>query len=55
LSGKCNKRHQLGRTIGFVTANIEIPEDYKLIPKKLSFGIVTANVNKKTVSGITLI
>ena len=28
------KGNQLGRTIGFPTANILIKEDYKLIPKK---------------------
>lgn len=33
LSGKVVKGKQLGRTIGYPTANIEIPEDYKLVPK----------------------
>ena len=33
LNGKVVKGNQLGRTIGYPTANIEIPENYKLIPK----------------------
>jgi riboflavin kinase/FMN adenylyltransferase len=32
LTGKVIKSNQIGRTIGFPTANIEVP-DYKLIPK----------------------
>jgi riboflavin kinase/FMN adenylyltransferase len=34
LTGTVFKGKQLGRTIGFPTANIQIEEDYKLIPKK---------------------
>jgi riboflavin kinase/FMN adenylyltransferase len=45
------KGNQLGRTIGFPTANIEIPENYKLIPKNGVY-IVTAIVNKKTIFGM---
>jgi riboflavin kinase/FMN adenylyltransferase len=33
FSGEVTKGEQLGRTIGFPTANIQIKEDYKLIPK----------------------
>lgn len=33
MSGKVVHGKQIGRTINFPTANIEIPEDYKLIPK----------------------
>jgi riboflavin kinase/FMN adenylyltransferase len=51
LSGNVIKGNQLGRTIGFPTANIEIPEDYKLIPKNGVY-IVTAHVNKQTVFGM---
>lgn len=51
LSGKVVKGNQLGRTIGFPTANIEIPEDYKLIPKNGVY-VVTANVNNQTVFGM---
>ena len=41
----------MGRTIGFPTANIEIPESYKLIPK---YGVylVTAIVNNKSIFGM---
>lgn len=51
LSGIVVKGNQLGRTIGFPTANIEIPESYKLIPK---YGVylVTAIVNKKSIFGM---
>lgn len=51
LSGIVVKGNQLGRTIGFPTANIEIPESYKLIPK---YGVylVTAIVNKKAIFGM---
>lgn len=51
LSGIVVKGNQLGRTIGFPTANIEIPENYKLIPKNGVY-IVTAIVNKKTIFGM---
>ena len=51
LTGNVVKGNQLGRTIGFPTANIEIPEEYKLIPKNGVY-IVTANVNNKVVSGM---
>lgn len=51
LTGNVVKGNQLGRTIGFPTANIEIPEDYKLIPKNGVY-IVTANVNDETVFGM---
>lgn len=51
LTGIVVKGKQLGRTIGFPTANIEIPEDYKLIPKNGVY-IVTANVNDRIVQGM---
>lgn len=51
LSGIVVKGNQLGRTIGFPTANIEISENYKLIPKNGVY-IVTALVNNKTIFGM---
>jgi riboflavin kinase / FMN adenylyltransferase len=51
LTGNVVKGNQLGRTIGFPTANIEIPEDYKLIPKNGVY-VVTANVSNQVVSGM---
>ena len=51
LTGNVVKGNQLGRTIGFPTANIEIPEEYKLIPKNGVY-IVTANVNEQLVFGM---
>ena len=51
LSGNVVKGNQLGRTINFPTANIEIPEDYKLIPKNGVY-IVTVNINNATVIGM---
>ena len=51
MTGNVVKGNQLGRTINFPTANIEIPEEYKLIPKNGVY-IVTANVNDETVFGM---
>lgn len=51
LSGKVNKGKQLGRTIGFPTANLKIEEDYKLIPQDGVY-IVQSTINKKLVKGI---
>ena len=51
LSGTVFKGKQLGRTIGFPTANIRIEEDYKLIPKKGAY-IVQSVINKSVVHGI---
>lgn len=51
LSGRVFKGKQLGRTIGFPTANIQIEEDYKLIPKKGAY-IVTSTINDILVKGI---
>jgi riboflavin kinase/FMN adenylyltransferase len=51
LTGNVVKGNQLGRTIGFPTANIEIPEDYKLIPKNGVY-VVTVNVNDQDVFGM---
>jgi len=51
LNGTVVKGKQLGRTIGFPTANIHIEEDYKLIPK-IGVYIVKAVVNEETVFGM---
>lgn len=51
LSGNVVKGNKLGRTIGFPTANIQISENNKLIPKNGAY-IVTAIVNNKTVFGM---
>jgi riboflavin kinase/FMN adenylyltransferase len=51
LSGTIIRGKQLGRTIGFPTANLKIAEDYKLIPKKGAY-IVESLINNKTVHGI---
>ena len=51
LTGTVVKGKQLGRTIGFPTANIQIQEDYKLIPKSGVY-IVQSSVENKTVFGM---
>lgn len=51
FSGKVVKGKQLGRTIGFPTANIEIAEDYKLIPKNGVY-IVQSHYKDKIVFGM---
>lgn len=51
LTGIVTKGDQLGRTIGYPTANIHIAEDYKLIPQN---GVYIANciLNQQTVYGM---
>lgn len=44
ISGKVVKGRQLGRTIGFPTANIQIYEDYKLVP---AIGVYVVGVTVK--------
>ena len=51
FSGIVVKGKQLGRTIGFPTANIKIKEDYKLIPTNGVY-IVKSNYDKKTIFGL---
>jgi riboflavin kinase/FMN adenylyltransferase len=51
FSGIVVKGKQLGRTIGFPTANIKINEDYKLIPKNGVY-IIKSNYDKKTIFGL---
>jgi riboflavin kinase/FMN adenylyltransferase len=43
ITGKVVKGNQIGRTINFPTANIEIPENYKLIPKNGVY-IISCNI-----------
>lgn len=51
FSGKVIKGKQLGRTIGFPTANIKLSETYKLIPKNGVY-IVYSTLNNKHVYGM---
>jgi len=51
LTGEVVKGKQLGRTIGFPTANIRIEEDYKLIPKNGVYA-VKALIAQKEVFGM---
>jgi riboflavin kinase / FMN adenylyltransferase len=51
LTGTILKGKQLGRTIGFPTANLQIKEDYKLIPRNGAY-FVKSSINQKTVFGM---
>ncbi|WP_281227172.1 bifunctional riboflavin kinase/FAD synthetase [Flavobacterium aquiphilum] len=51
LTGTITKGKQLGRTIGFPTANLKIAESFKLIPKNGVY-IVKSVINSKTVQGM---
>lgn len=51
FTGIVQKGKQLGRTIGFPTANINIPENYKLIPKNGVY-IVKSNFQNETIFGV---
>lgn len=51
MSGKVVHGKQIGRTIDFPTANIEISEDYKLIPKNGVY-IVSSKINNTTYFGM---
>ena len=51
FSGEVVKGKQLGRTIGFPTANIQIKESYKLIPKNGVY-IVKSNLDGNTIFGM---
>lgn len=51
LTGEVVKGKQLGRTIGFPTANIQIKEDYKLIPKNGVYAVKTF-IGQKEVFGM---
>jgi riboflavin kinase/FMN adenylyltransferase len=51
LTGIVTKGKQLGRTIGFPTANIQLEENFKLIPKNGVY-IVKSTIESKTVLGM---
>lgn len=51
FTGEVIKGKQLGRTIGFPTANIKIEEDYKLIPKKGVY-VIKSIIDQKEVFGM---
>lgn len=51
LSGKVLKGNQLGRTIGFPTANIHLTETYKLIPK-IGVYVVAVYIENKAYYGM---
>ena len=51
LTGKVTKGKGLGKELGFPTANIEIEEDYKIIPKQGSY-IVSSMIKDKLVYGM---
>ncbi|MEN9324064.1 MAG: hypothetical protein RL699_1844 [Bacteroidota bacterium] len=51
LNGQVQKGNQLGRTIGFPTANLAVAEAYKLIPKKGVY-LVQSVLNQKKVFGL---
>lgn len=51
LKGTILKGKQLGRTIGFPTANLKIEENYKLIPRNGVY-VVKSIINQKTVFGM---
>ena len=51
LSGTVVKGKQLGRTIGFPTANISLEEDYKLVPQNGVY-VVRAKIDGKTIYGM---
>jgi riboflavin kinase/FMN adenylyltransferase len=51
LNGQVQKGQQLGRTLGFPTANLAVAESYKLIPKNGVY-LVQSILNQKRVFGL---
>lgn len=51
LTGKVAKGQQLGRTLGYPTANIVVTEDYKLIPQNGVY-IAKSDIAGKTIYGM---
>jgi riboflavin kinase/FMN adenylyltransferase len=54
LSGTIVNGKAMGRTIQFPTANLQLSEDYKLVPKEGVY-VVQANINDRNIWGITSI
>jgi len=51
LTGKVIKGKQLGKTLGYPTANLHIEENYKIIPKVGSY-VVRSQIDNKAVYGM---
>ena len=51
LSGRIVHGKSIGRTIGFPTANVEVSEEYKLLPKNGVY-LIQSIINKKKVFGM---
>ena len=51
VTGIVSKGKQLGRTIGFPTANLQIEENDKLIPQNGVY-VIKSTINQKTIFGI---
>jgi len=51
LSGRIVRGKSIGRTIGFPTANVEMSEGYKLLPKNGVY-LIESIINKKQVFGM---
>ncbi|RRO25144.1 bifunctional riboflavin kinase/FAD synthetase [Flavobacteriaceae bacterium 14752] len=51
LTGKVVKGKQLGKSLGYPTANLQIKEDYKIIPKEGVY-VVSAEINSKQYFGM---
>ena len=51
LTGTIVRGKQLGRTIDFPTANLQMEENYKLIPRNGVY-VVKSTINQKTVFGM---
>jgi riboflavin kinase/FMN adenylyltransferase len=51
LSGKVIKGKQLGKSLGYPTANLQIEEDYKIIPKEGVF-VVKSTIDEKEYYGM---
>lgn len=55
LSGTVVEGHQLGRTLGFPTANIKIDNDNKLLPAMGVYAVIVTLPNKTTYKGMMAI